>query len=223
MGIGTTTPNANALLDVDATSTAGGILLPRLSLTSTTSFAPLSAHVAGMMVYNTATVNDVTPGFYYNNGTKWNSVSSGTTHPLIQSVSLTTDQIISGTTFTAVPGMSLTFTAEKTEAFVNLTISGLGYTGSLTYGTFRIYNSTTATVIGGTNTSAQSLWKNGPSTYSITTWSCAFTKKITGLTIGNSYTLVLQGKTDNLLGTDGVAIYPNSLPDNSHATLSIQY
>jgi hypothetical protein len=226
VGINNTSPNANAYLEIGtAIGNTKGLLLPRVALSATTNFSPLSAHVAGMTVYNTATAGvggtAVTPGFYYNDGTKWVLLSSKTPEPQVKSVSLTTDQIISGTTFTAVPGMSLTFIAEKTEALVNLTISGLGYTGSLTFGTFRLYNSTTATVIGGTNTSAQSLWKNGPSTYSITTWSCVFSKLLTGLTIGSSYTIILQGKTDNLLGTDGVAIYPASMPNSSHATISI--
>lgn len=64
-----TPPNANAGLDIDFPDK--GLLIPRVSLTSTSSFAPLSAHVAGMIVYNTASINDVTPGFYYNNGSKW--------------------------------------------------------------------------------------------------------------------------------------------------------
>jgi len=78
VGIGTTNPNSNALLDVDSSIYTGGILLPRLGLISTASFAPLSAHVAGMIVYNTATVGDVTPGFYYNNGTLWVRIGGGT-------------------------------------------------------------------------------------------------------------------------------------------------
>ncbi len=222
VGIGNVSPNSNALLEIgDATTTTKGLLLPRVNLTGTANATPLSGHVQGMVVYNKNTAGDVTPGFYYNDGAKWARLANNTPEPLVQSVSLTTDQLISGTSFTNVPGMSLTFTAEKSEALVNLTISGLGYTGSLTYGTFRLYNSTNATVIGGTNTSAQSLWKVNPNIYSITTWSCAFSKKITGLVIGNSYTIILQGKTNNLLGTDGVAIYPVSLPDSSHATLSI--
>ncbi|MDR1714728.1 MAG: hypothetical protein ACK5KN_07035 [Dysgonomonas sp.] len=67
-------PNANALLDLKETSTgtsSKGLLLPRVSLTSTALASPLSAHVAGMTVYNTATTGDVTPGHYYNDGTKW--------------------------------------------------------------------------------------------------------------------------------------------------------
>ncbi len=78
VGIGTTNPNSNALLDVDSSIYTGGILLPRLGLSSTGSFAPLSAHVAGMIVYNTASIADVTPGFYYNNGTLWVRIGGGT-------------------------------------------------------------------------------------------------------------------------------------------------
>src|SRR6218665_894302 len=63
------TPNPNAMLDVEATNK--GMLLPRLALQQTVDSAPLSAHVAGMTVYNTAAANDVVPGFYYNDGTKW--------------------------------------------------------------------------------------------------------------------------------------------------------
>lgn len=63
------TPNTNAMLDVEAPNK--GILLPRLALQEATNSAPLSAHVAGMTVYNTATANDVVPGFYYNDGIKW--------------------------------------------------------------------------------------------------------------------------------------------------------
>lgn len=67
------TPNKDALLDLkeNGTESFKGLLLPRVSLTSTTSSSPLSAHVEGMTVYNTGSVGDVTPGFYYNDGAKW--------------------------------------------------------------------------------------------------------------------------------------------------------
>jgi hypothetical protein len=69
LGSNPTTTNADALLEMETTNK--GLLLPRVALTSTTAFAPLTAHVAGMAVYNTATVGDVTAGYYFNNGTKW--------------------------------------------------------------------------------------------------------------------------------------------------------
>lgn len=73
------TPNANAMLEVE--STTKGVLLPRVALTSTAAFAPLTAHVAGMTVYNTATAGDVTPGQYYNDGTKWNRIVNSSEVP----------------------------------------------------------------------------------------------------------------------------------------------
>ncbi|WP_375238374.1 hypothetical protein [Aurantibacter sp.] len=77
VGIGTTTPNSDALLDIDATISTGGLLLPRLNLSSTVNSAPLTAHVAGMTIYNEATIADVTPGMYYNNGTLWIRLGAG--------------------------------------------------------------------------------------------------------------------------------------------------
>ncbi|MFM9403217.1 hypothetical protein ACKLNQ_14980 [Myroides odoratimimus] len=61
--------NSNAILELEAENK--GLLLPRVALTETTKADPLSAHVSGMTVYNTATVADVVPGFYYNDGSKW--------------------------------------------------------------------------------------------------------------------------------------------------------
>lgn len=67
------TPNPNAMLDIQ--STEKGLLIPRVALQSTTLPAPLSSHVAGMLVYDTVTISDITPGFYYNDGTKWLKIS----------------------------------------------------------------------------------------------------------------------------------------------------
>ena len=68
-GVGTRSPHPDAMLEV--ASTTKGILLPRVALTATASVNPLSSHVAGMTVYNIATIGDVSPGYYYNDGTKW--------------------------------------------------------------------------------------------------------------------------------------------------------
>ena len=62
-------PNTSAGLDVNYADK--GILIPRVALVDTNNFAPLSAHIAGMIVYNTATTTGVKPGFYFNNGAKW--------------------------------------------------------------------------------------------------------------------------------------------------------
>ena len=69
-------PDANAVLDLQ--SATKGLLLPRLALSRSDSPSPLSAHTAGMTVYNTATSSEsvpfeyyVSPGLYFNDGSKW--------------------------------------------------------------------------------------------------------------------------------------------------------
>jgi hypothetical protein len=86
-GIGTTTPNASAKLDVVASDK--GFLPPRVALTATTVFSPVTglsgatalATAAGLLVYNTATTtnapNNVVPGYYYWNGTAWIQIAGG--------------------------------------------------------------------------------------------------------------------------------------------------
>ena len=69
VGIGTTSPNPDAVLDIS--STTSGLLLPRLALTNTNNPSPLTTDVSGMVVYNTAIAGDVTPGFYVNDGIDW--------------------------------------------------------------------------------------------------------------------------------------------------------
>ncbi|MFZ1748683.1 MAG: hypothetical protein WAU01_00755 [Saprospiraceae bacterium] len=69
IGDNPTVIDPNAVLEIESTNQ--GVLMPRLSLLATTNPSPLSAHIAGMTVYNTATVADISPGFYYNDGTKW--------------------------------------------------------------------------------------------------------------------------------------------------------
>ncbi len=69
------TPNASAMLDVDATDK--GLLLPRVALTDITVALPVTTPTVSLMIYNTATSalatasNNVVPGFYYWNGSKW--------------------------------------------------------------------------------------------------------------------------------------------------------
>lgn len=81
-GIGTTTPNASAKLDV--TSSDKGFLPPRVALTATNAFAPItgtSSAAAGLLVYNTANAgsvpNNVVPGYYYWNGALWVQIAAG--------------------------------------------------------------------------------------------------------------------------------------------------
>jgi hypothetical protein len=62
VGIGTSSPNASAALDVS--STTKGILLPTMTQTQRNAIA---TPATGLLVFQT----DNTPGFYYYNGTAW--------------------------------------------------------------------------------------------------------------------------------------------------------
>ncbi len=68
-GFGTESPSPSAVLDASASDK--GILIPRVTLSSTSSANPISSPTTSLLVYNTATAGDVTPGYYYWNGTKW--------------------------------------------------------------------------------------------------------------------------------------------------------
>src|SRR5688572_5924249 len=78
VGDNPTTINPNSALEVESSNK--GIRFPRIALSATNNPSPLSAHVEGMMVYNTATAGtppaNVIPGIYYNDGTKWLKVDT---------------------------------------------------------------------------------------------------------------------------------------------------
>jgi trimeric autotransporter adhesin len=71
VGIGTTTPDASALLDISSSNK--GILISRINLTNIATAAPVTAPANGLLVYNTnATIAGGSGvGFYYWSGTKW--------------------------------------------------------------------------------------------------------------------------------------------------------
>ena len=72
-GIGTTTPEASAKLDVSSTNK--GFLPPRIALTALNSASPVTSPATGLLIFNTASAgtnpNQVIPGYYY-----WDGVNS---------------------------------------------------------------------------------------------------------------------------------------------------
>lgn len=84
VGIGTTSPNSSALLDLDASSLAinnkKGVLLPRVALKSKTDIVTIANPAVGLLVYNTtvsATDTSIQADtFYFWNGTTWTDVST---------------------------------------------------------------------------------------------------------------------------------------------------
>lgn len=101
-----TLPGADAILELS--SAKKGVLFPRLLLSYTDSAAPLSAHTQGMVIYNIATVHDVKPGLYMNDGRKWQPL--GSSQPGITTTTTTTtttpasDSLVDGKLFLKVGG-----------------------------------------------------------------------------------------------------------------------
>lgn len=66
VGIGTTTPNASALLDLS--STTQGVLIPRMTASQRNA---IPSPTTGLLIFQT----DASTGFYYYNGSSWMSIS----------------------------------------------------------------------------------------------------------------------------------------------------
>ena len=74
-GIGTTTPNASAKLDVYSTNK--GFLPPRVTLTSATDATTIASPAEGLLVYNLGSVG-LQAGYYYWNGVSWATIATAT-------------------------------------------------------------------------------------------------------------------------------------------------
>ncbi|MBI2968134.1 MAG: hypothetical protein HYY40_10020, partial [Bacteroidetes bacterium] len=76
-------PDASSGLDVNFTNK--GVLIPRIVLTATNSASPVTSPATSLFVYNTATAgispNNVTPGYYYWDGSQWIRIFSGSGSP----------------------------------------------------------------------------------------------------------------------------------------------
>jgi hypothetical protein len=119
VGMLTNNPDRSAALDLNAADK--GILIPRVSLTSTTIANPIITPATGLLVYNTATIADVTPNFYYWDNAKWNPMGAKGPQGLqgpsakiptyvvalgtgVDLLSTTTTYTYTGTSFTLPPG-----------------------------------------------------------------------------------------------------------------------
>ena len=71
-----TLPNNSAMLDVESSNK--GVLIPRVALTGISDVTSIDGgNVESLLIYNTAAVVDVTPGFYFWDGGAWQRLVSG--------------------------------------------------------------------------------------------------------------------------------------------------
>ncbi|MDF2381283.1 hypothetical protein JMG10_07390 [Nostoc ellipsosporum NOK] len=159
VGIGTTSPNSNAKLEISATDK--GFLPPRLALTSTDAASPLSGHVAGMVVYNTAASGSggtaVTPGFYFNNGSQWLRLLSEAD---IQVTNKKAFGTISTALTVAIGRLEFRYNSNGAGGYVQVRTTDGSTLSSANYSTFIIENWTS-----GNSTSAGSSCSNITGTY----------------------------------------------------------
>ncbi|UPZ17914.1 hypothetical protein [Flavobacterium humidisoli] len=81
-GIGTSSPNASSKLEVF--SLDKGLLIPRVSLKSTLDTVTIAnGNVNSLLVFNTQTVGDVSPGYYYWYTDRWNRLTTSSNNGLI--------------------------------------------------------------------------------------------------------------------------------------------
>lgn len=76
VGLPSAAPEKSASLEVNSGpypsgSEYRGLLPPKVALKQSTSAAPITQPATGLLIYNTATVGDVTPGYYYWDGSRW--------------------------------------------------------------------------------------------------------------------------------------------------------
>ncbi|SHE42427.1 hypothetical protein [Chryseobacterium takakiae] len=77
VGIGTTTPANSSILDI--TSGNKGILIPRITLLSTTDVTTISSPAEGLLIWNNG-LGGVSPsGFYFWSNSKWNQIATVST------------------------------------------------------------------------------------------------------------------------------------------------
>jgi uncharacterized protein (TIGR02145 family) len=99
----------SAMLEISSASK--GILIPNVALTGITDAITIALPAVSLLVYNTATVSDVEPGYYYNSGTAvspfWTRLSTSTS-----------------------PGAAGDGSETKVEAGTNVTVTGSGTSAS---------------------------------------------------------------------------------------------
>ncbi|MDQ6532105.1 hypothetical protein RB618_23235, partial [Flavobacterium sp. LHD-85] len=111
VGIGTEQPSNSSMLDI--ISADRGILIPRVSLSSTQDLTTITnGNINSLLVFNVQTIADVTPGFYYWFTNKWNRLGAENNFEALTSIS---QDVKAGT---------ITYIDEKGTSTV-LTIGGL--------------------------------------------------------------------------------------------------
>lgn len=101
LAVNTTGATADASSIIDISSSNKGMLIPRVALTGTGDVTTIASPATSLLIYNTATVSNVTPGYYYWTGSAWTKVlTTGTAWLLTGNAGTTYSANFLGTTDT---------------------------------------------------------------------------------------------------------------------------
>jgi hypothetical protein len=128
---------------------------------------------------------------------------------------MTTNNTLTSASYTALPGVSITFTPGSSVAHIDFTAAGYGYTGSNTIVEFLVQ--VNGAPVGGTMEKVGVL----TAAASLTTWSVAFSKNVT-VNAGSANTIDVQYRTTAVSGTRGIVIN-GANNDATHATITSFY
>nr|WP_315140967.1 hypothetical protein [uncultured Flavobacterium sp.] len=219
VGIGTTTPNASAKLDV--TSTTQGFLPPRVALTGVTDVTTIKntagtavTPATGLLVYNTATTsagtNDVTPGYYYYNGSKWAQLAIASVSNTYQLAATATASVINSSqaysdgNFWDVTNSSMTVTIPtgytSRQVVIRWDMWGDVSSGDNSMGSLRfqiVQSGSASATIGNVMMTS---WARIPAPSQQPRWSAPVSYVISGLSSG-TYTFKLQMRREAEAGT----------------------
>lgn len=129
-------PNVSAMLDVRATNK--GLLIPNVALTGSTDASTITTPAVSLLVYNTATVSNVTPGYYYNSGSGgspvWTRLVTTLADGSETKVTAGTNVTVTGTGTSVNPYVVNVTAANGSETKVtagtNITMTGTGTSAS---------------------------------------------------------------------------------------------
>ncbi|WP_106915720.1 tail fiber domain-containing protein [Chryseobacterium aurantiacum] len=143
VGINTTTPSPSSVLEIMGSNK--GLLIPRIALTGSSDTVTIPLPANSLMIYNTAAVNDVFPGYYYWSTTagRWTKVLDDLKPIVMTGWSLTGNSGM-------VNGVNFIGTSDNVDVIFkrNNIVSGVLNTTNTIFGV----NSLTANTIGLNNT-----------------------------------------------------------------------
>jgi hypothetical protein len=163
VGIGTTTPNASAILDVNvdglAVGSKKGLLGPKVALTSQVDQATIPSPVAGLLVYNLGTTGLSYVGYVFWNGTEWRTFNNGSLAPgtlgsiTCNGVSLSPGTYTAGTPYTGT--MSIPYTGGNGGVYAAQVVGPInGLTATLAAGNFNVGSGLLSYTVSGTPTAS---------------------------------------------------------------------